>query len=120
MRYALLILTPPDCGASARHAVRLAAALVEAGHELLCAFFFDAGVLTGAPGCDGPGDEADLRRDWQVLHDRTGVPLLLCSASAQRFGVASGDDDGSAFRIAGLGELVEAGDRADRVLTFAG
>ena len=123
MRYTLLVLTPPDSGASARHALGFARAAVEAGHELACVFFFDAGVLTALTGAEAAQDEFDLRDAWSAFASETSCPLLACVASAARFGLGedpSGDRLRSGFSIAGLGELVDASSRSDRLLTFAG
>lgn len=117
MRYALLVLTPPDTGASARHALEFAQAALDAGHEILCTFFFDSGVLTAAEGKVAQ-DEEDLRAGWSSLQQDHALKLVACVASAQRFGVTL--SEGSPFEIAGLGELIEASGQADRVLTFRG
>lgn len=121
MRFTLLVLTPPDGGASARHALAFARAVLAQGHQLACVFFFDAGVLTALAGARAPADEEDLRAGWQALRRETGTPLLACVASAERFGVqACREGADAAFAIAGLGELIEAGNRSDRLLTFRG
>jgi len=121
MRYTLLVLTPPDAGASARHALHFARAAIDAGHALQCVFFFDAGVLTALPGCDAPADEEDLRVGWRELHREHRTPLLACVASAERFGVAHAcNGDEAAFSVAGLGELIQASRDSDRLLTFRG
>ena len=121
MRYALLVLSPPDAGASARHALMFARAVLRNGHALDCVFFFDAGVLTAAAGCEAPQDEDDLRAGWRSLRSEHGVRLVTCVASAHRFGVSSDVTNGPAgFEIGGLGELIEASGNADRLLTFRG
>ena len=121
MRYTLLVLTPPDLGSSARHAVGFCEALLTAGHDLDCVFFFDAGVLTLASGCEAPQDELDLRHRWATLQQEHNLTLFACVASAARFGVSTDSDAATAaFTVAGLGELVEASMRSDRLLTFRG
>ncbi|MFT7289210.1 MAG: tRNA 2-thiouridine synthesizing protein D [Halieaceae bacterium] len=121
MRYTLLILSPPDAGASARHAVEFAGALIDAGHEILCVFFYDAGVLTAAKSASPAQDESDLRARWQSLAQSAEVPLFVCVASAARFGISEDETTRlPAFAVGGLGELIEAGTRSDRLMTFAG
>lgn len=126
MRYTLLILTPPDAGASARHALRFAHALLRNGHSLACVFFYDAGVLTANPDAEAPQDEEDIRSGWITLQKNHDLKLVACVASAHRFGVAHaiGETDRSsepgAFEITGLGELIEAGADSDRLVTFRG
>ena len=121
MRYTLLVLTPPDLGSSARHAAGFCEALLSAGHEVDCVFFFDAGVLTLRGDCEAQQDERDLRADWSTLQTRHDLQLFACVASAARFGVSADAGAGApSFTIAGLGELVEASERSDRLLTFRG
>ncbi|GAB5415839.1 MAG: sulfurtransferase complex subunit TusD [Congregibacter sp.] len=118
MRYTLFVLSPPETGNSNRQALRFAEAAVAAGHQIACTFFFDAGVLTGLSGAEAPQDEDDLRNAWESFANSHQVPMHLCVASAARFGLQSGDRRLSSFELAGLGELVEAGQHADRVLSF--
>jgi tRNA 2-thiouridine synthesizing protein D len=134
MRYTLLVLTAPDGGASARHALGFAQAAQGAGHEIACVFFFDAGVLTALTDAETPQDEFDLRAAWSAFATTTHLRLLACVASAARFGLIAsqnasddvGDGESDAgrlrrgFSIAGLGELIDATDASDRVMTFAG
>lgn len=122
MRYTLLVLTPPDLGASNRHALEFARALLSAGHELCSVFFYDAGVLTALAGTEAAQDEDDLREGWRELASKYTLPLHACVASAARFGL--GQDNASdrllpGFSICGLGELIDASARAERLLTFA-
>ena len=122
MRYALLVLSAPDEGHSARHALMFARAALRAGHRIECVIFFDAGVLTAAPGCEAPQDEDDLRAGWTALQGEHSLRLVACVASAHRFGVSAAPRAGCApgFEIAGLGELIEAAANADRLQTFRG
>jgi tRNA 2-thiouridine synthesizing protein D len=122
MRFALLVLTPPDAGTSARHALGFSRALLDAGHSLACVFFFDAGVLTLCSDCEAPQDEMDIRAGWRDLQREHELRLFACVASAARFGISAEGDPGDspAFSVAGLGELIEASGEADRLLTFRG
>lgn len=120
MRFTLLVLSPPDTGPSNRHALRFAEAVLEAGHELACVFFYDAGVLTALTHTEAPQEEADLRAGWEHLGN--AAPLIACVASAARFGLGDVEQSArsrSGFGMAGLGELIAACRRSDRLLTFA-
>ncbi|EAQ97926.1 sulfurtransferase complex subunit TusD [Congregibacter litoralis] len=122
MRYALLVLSPPDSGSSSRQALEFAKALGRAKHNVASVFFFDAGALTALTACESSADEEDLRKEWQALGEDGGIPLFACVASAQRFGVGDGRNLEErclpGFAIAGLGELIEASSIADRLMTF--
>lgn len=122
MRYALLVLSPPDTGHSNRHALGFARALLATGHTLDCVFFFDTGALTALAGTEAPQDEDDLRSHWQALAAEAGTTFQVCVASAARFGLGEGANSERllpGFAIAGLGALAEAQVTADRVLSFA-
>lgn len=122
MRFALLVLSPPDLGAANRHALGFVRAALDGGHAIVCVFFQDAGVLTALDGCEAPQDENDLRAGWQTLARDRRLDLFACVASAARFGLLPDGDESarvmSGFRIGGLGELVDAAQRSDRLLTF--
>lgn len=119
MRFVLLVLTPPDMGASARHALKFAEATIAGGHSIGCVFFFDAGALTAASGAAAAQDEEDIRHGWSGLASQQGLDLVACVASAQRFGIEE-HAVAPGFSIAGLGSLIEATANADRVITFRG
>jgi tRNA 2-thiouridine synthesizing protein D len=124
MRFALLVLTPPDGGHSPRHALKFAQAVLHSGNELHSVFFFDAGVLTLQHGASAAQDEEDLRGGWRALAEENGTRLIACVASAERFGVPHPDRSPGAqpgrtcYEIAGLGELITATAEADRLVTF--
>jgi sulfur relay (sulfurtransferase) complex TusBCD TusD component (DsrE family) len=51
---------------------------------------------------------------WQQIADDTQAELLLCSQAAEEHAIHAGGP----FRIGGLGALVEAAVRSDRVVSF--
>ncbi len=121
MRYTLLVLSPPDHGYSNGHALDFARNLLASGHELACVFFFDAGVLTGLATAEAPQDERNLRAEWSALAQEQNARLVLCVASAARFGLGESpapDTLQSGFAVAGLGDLAEARGTSNRLLTF--
>lgn len=107
-------------GHSNRHALEFARALLDQEHGLATVFFYDAGVLTALAGTEAAQDEQDLRAHWSALAERPDVALHACVASAARFGVREGSTLQSGFRISGLGELIDASNRSQRLVTFAG
>ncbi len=122
MRYTLLVLSPPDGGSSARQALEFAKALRRGEHDIACVFFYDAGALTALAGCEPSADEENLRGAWQAIGEAGNIPLIVCVASAQRFGIGDGRDLKDrclpGFAIAGLGEFIEASSNSDRLMTF--
>ncbi|MEM6582470.1 MAG: sulfurtransferase complex subunit TusD [Pseudomonadota bacterium] len=130
MRYALLVTSSPFSGQGAATAAHFARALLAQGHELSSVFFLDAAVENGAACAVPPQDETDALPVWIELAEQHGVELTLCVASALRYGVLDTQEAERherlaatihpAFTIAGLGQLVDAGSKADRLITFGG
>ena len=130
MIYSLLVLSSPASGQSAMTAARFASAVLARGHTITRIFFLDAGVANGGTAAVFPQDEADRLQPWVELAQLHGVELILCIASALRYGMldeteASRYDRAAAtinpaFTVSGLGQLVDAAASADRLVTFGG
>ena len=106
MEISLIIRTRPDNEPGTALALSFIAAAIEQGHTIRQCFFQSEGVLSATQ----PGRLAA----WQRVADKTGAELLLCSQAAEVHEVnASGP-----FEIGGLGALVEAAVRSDRVISF--
>ena len=75
-----------------------------------------------------PKDDRNITNEWSNLAKEHGVDLVVCVAAAQRRGILDkgeaerngkdSDNIADGFRISGLGQLVEAGIQADRLITF--
>nr|WP_026351693.1 sulfurtransferase complex subunit TusD [Kushneria aurantia] len=128
MSYALLVQGSPYSRQPAHSALRFAEALPDQGHRLACVFFYHDGVYNAAAMMSPPPDEPHLLMRWRALHDAQQCELLVCVASALRRGLL---DDGEAqrhgfehaslaspFELTGLGQLIEAAQRHDRLITF--
>jgi tRNA 2-thiouridine synthesizing protein D len=107
MRFSLIVSDCNHRGEQARRAFAFAQAVHAAGHELTQIFFYADGVGSVAAATD--------TADWERLAQTSGAELVLCSGSADRFGLETAP---AGFIIAGLGALIEAGSSADRVLNF--
>ena len=106
MDISLIIRTRPDKGHRLSLALRFIETAIEQGHTIRQCFFQGEGVM-GATDPDGLAM-------WQRIADNTGAELLLCSQAAEEHAV----DACAPFRIGGLGALVEAAVRSDRVVSF--
>lgn len=130
MIYSLLVMSSPASGQGAITAARFAHAALARGHTITRVFFLDAGVANGGMSAVFPQDETDRLQPWVELAELHGVELILCIASALRYGMldeteASRYDRAAAsvhpaFTVSGLGQLVDAAATADRLLTFGG
>lgn len=128
MRFALLVTGPAYGTQQASSAWQFAQALLAEGHTLDSIFFYREGVLNANQLTTPAGDEYDLVRAWQHLHNEHGVALHICVAAALRRGVL---DEGEAhshgfsvanmqpgFVLSGLGQLAEAALTCERMVQF--
>ena len=109
-------------------AYQFAKAAIEKGHEIFRVFFYHDGVNNGTALAVPPQDDRHIPNLWSQLAKDHKVDLVLCVAAAQRRGMLDEDEakrngkssnnvaDG--FRISGLGQLIEAGIQADRLVVF--
>ena len=56
----------------------------------------------------------EANKGWVRLAEEPGAELLLGSQAAENFGITAN----SPFAIGGLGSLIEAGVKADRIISF--
>lgn len=126
MIYTLLVTASPTATRSGLTAQRFARAVLARGHHLPLVFFLDEGTHAGHQAASTPSDETDLLAGWAALAGGD-TELVLCVSSALRRGLrdaTAAAREGSnatvhpAFRLGGLGELVEALASSDRVVTF--
>jgi len=105
-------------------------AALEKGHEIYRVFFYHDGVNNGSRLTVPPQDDRNIQKNWSELGEKYKLDLVLCIAAAQRRGILDEGEvkrhakgDGAAnvaagFRISGLGQLIEAGIEADRLVVF--
>ncbi|MBK6278542.1 MAG: sulfurtransferase complex subunit TusD [Gammaproteobacteria bacterium] len=130
MIFSLLVQESAVGRQSSHAAYRFACALLARGHTLYRVFFFADGVHNStALNCAASG-EADLPALWRQLAAEHGVDLVSCVSSALRRGIVDEREAarhalGAAslrqgFELSGLGQLVEASIRSDRIVDFGG
>lgn len=128
MNYALLVLASPFAGDTVLTAQSFARSVLERGHTIERVFFYGDGVLNGSSSHIYPQDETDPVAGWRALSQQHGVELILCVSSALKRGML---DTGEAerhdmpgatvhpeFEVSGLGQLIDASARCDRIVTF--
>ena len=87
------------------------------GHEVMRVFFYHDGVNNATRLTEPPQDDRHVVNRWSALHAEHGVDLVVCVAAALRRGIKD-EVLAPGFRISGLGQLVDAGIKADRTVTF--
>ena len=106
MEISLLIRTSPEDAhrlTSVRCFIQTA---IEQGHTIRQCFFQSAGVMAAT--------QPEQLSEWQQIADVTHAELLLCSQAVEEHGI---DPEGP-FQIGGLGALVEAAVKSDRLVSF--
>jgi len=128
MKLALLVNEGPYQHQASDSALQFVKAAVAKGHEIFRVFFYHDGVNNGTRLAVPPQDDRNITAEWTKLAQDHGMDLVVCIAAAQRRGVLDaneakrqgkdGDNIAPGFRISGLGQLIEAGIQADRLVVF--
>lgn len=129
MKFTLLIMAAPQSCQTQQTALRFAKASIASGHEIYRVFFYNDGALTGNDLQTSPQDEASHLEAWQQLTEEFNIELCVCVASALKRGILSQEEAqrynhdssnlSSHFNIVGLGQLIDAQNQSDRVISFA-
>jgi tRNA 2-thiouridine synthesizing protein D len=128
MKYTILINEGPYQHQASDTAYQFAKAALEQGHEIFRVFFYNDAVNNATRLAIPPQDDRNITNNWAELAEANKLDMVVCIAAAQRRGMLDDDErdrqgkDASnihpAFRISGLGQLVEGGIQSDRLITF--
>jgi len=128
MKFSILVNEGPYTHEAADTAYQFIKAALAKGHEIYRVFFYHDGVNNGTRLTVPPQDERNVVKRWSELAAQHKLDLVLCIAAAQRRGVMDAseakrngkdaDNLAPGFRISGLGQLIEAGIQADRLVVF--
>lgn len=128
MKLAVLVNEGPYQHQASDSAYQFTKAALEKGHEIFRVFFYHDGVNNGTRLTVPPQDDRNIVDRWSTLAKEYSLDLVVCVAAAQRRGVLdeseakrNGKDANNiaeGFRISGLGQLIEAGIQAERLVVF--
>lgn len=128
MKFSIQVSEGPYNHEASVTAINFVKAAVEAGHEIFRVFFYHDGVNNGTCFATPPQDDMNIQKTWSELAAAHDIDLVVCVAAAQRRGIVDEGEmtrnkkDGmnimDGFRISGLGQLIEAGIEADRLVVF--
>jgi tRNA 2-thiouridine synthesizing protein D len=128
MKFSVVVNEGPYQHEASDSAYHFTKAALDKGHEIFRVFFYHDGVNNGTRLATPPQDDRDITRRWSALAEKHNLDLVVCVAAAQRRGIVDADEmkrhgkDANniapGFRISGLGQLIEAGIQADRLITF--
>ena len=128
MKFAIVVNEGPYQHQAVDSAYHFVKAALDKGHEIFRVFFYHDGVNTATNMTIPPQDDRNITEQWTKLAKSHELDLVVCIAAAQRRGIldeAEAKRQGKpnfnladGFRISGLGQLIEAGIIADRLITF--
>jgi len=128
MKLAIQINEGPYQHQASDSAYQFAKAALAKGHEIYRVFLYHDGVNNATRLAIPPQDDRNITQLWTELQKEHELDLVVCIAAAQRRGLLDenearrqGKDANNmaeGFRISGLGQLIEAGIEADRLVVF--
>jgi tRNA 2-thiouridine synthesizing protein D len=128
VKFAILVNEGPYTHQASDSAYHFTEATLRAGHQIVRVFFYHDGVYNGTRLSVPPQDDRNISDRWSALAQQHEVELILCVAAAQRRGLLDDDEAKRAgkdasnmaegFQISGLGQLIDAGIQADRLIVF--
>jgi tRNA 2-thiouridine synthesizing protein D len=128
MKFSIVVQGAPYSSQAPLSALHFARAVLDNHHEIIRVFFYQDGVYTGNKNIAPPQDEPDVRKMWSEFAGENHIELIVCIASALRRGILDeteaeryekpGANLDEGFTISGLGQLIDAGLKTDRLVTF--
>jgi len=128
MKLSIQINEGPYQHQAADSAYQFIKAALAKGHEIFRVFFYHDGVNNATRLGVPPQDDRNITQQWTELQKEHELDLVVCIAAAQRRGLLDEDEAkrqgkdanniAEGFRISGLGQLIEAGIEADRLVVF--
>jgi tRNA 2-thiouridine synthesizing protein D len=117
MKFGILINEGPYQHQASDSAYLFCKAALARGHSIDRVFFYHDGVNNATRLTEPPQDDRHIVSRWSKLAEENDLDLVVCVAAAMRRGIRE-ENLAPNFRISGLGQLVESGIQADRLVTF--
>ena len=128
MKFTIMVNEGPYQHQSSDSAYQFTKAALEKGHEVFRVFFYHDGVNNSTRLTTPPQDDRHIVNRWAELKEKHDLDLVVCVAAAQRRGIVDEDEmkrNGKdahninpAFRISGLGQLIEGCIQSERLVVF--
>ncbi|WP_020408891.1 sulfurtransferase complex subunit TusD [Hahella ganghwensis] len=128
MIYSIVVYGAPHSSQapySAYHFIKSALAM---GHSVYRVFFYHDGALNGSSLAVSPQDDNLLPDAWRKLKELHNMDLVICIGAGIKRGVINQQESqryerqqhslDDIFELSGLGQLVDATLKSDRVITF--
>ncbi len=127
--FSLVIQSAPDSQQS-QSALLFARAVLKAGHAIYRLFFYGDGVHNATRLNVTPQDELDIPAAWQALIEEHELDAIVCIAAGLKRGLINESEAqrhdkpaynlNPTFELSGLGQLLDAAVKSDRIVTFGG
>ena len=117
MKFGILVNEGPYTHQASDSAYLFTKAALEKGHEIYRVFFYHDGVNNATKYTEPPQDDRNIVARWSKLAEEHKVDLVVCVAAGLRRGVVEAVL-APGFRISGLGQLIDSGIKADRLVVF--
>ena len=117
MKIGVLVNEGPYQHQAADSAYLFCKAALAKGHAIARVFFYMDGVYNASRLTEPPQDDRNIVQRWSVLAAEHKVDLVVCVAAALRRGIKD-ENLAPGFRIAGLGQLIDTGIKAERLVVF--
>ena len=128
MKFTIVVHSAPYSSEASRTALEFCKSVISEGHEIYRLFFFRDGVGNLNKLAVVALDEQDIRCQWDKLITQNKLDAIACVTSALKRGVIDEKEaqryEKPAFSltksasIGGLGQLVDAALKSDRLLNF--
>ncbi len=128
MKFSIQVNEGPYQHQATDSAYQFTKSVLEKGHEVFRVFFYHDGVNNGTKLTTPPQDDRNIVNRWSALGEKYDLDMVVCVAAAQRRGIVDegemkrngkdAENIAPGFRISGLGQLIEAGIQADRLVVF--
>ena len=115
VRITLLVQGSPRGTRADASALAFARAAVAAGAVVHRVFFYKEAIYAASRFAR---DEDGTAGAWATLAGEHGFELAVCVAAAERRGIVEDESLAEGFAVVGLGQMVEAMEASDRVVTF--
>jgi tRNA 2-thiouridine synthesizing protein D len=130
MKFAITVFSPPY-SPSSRRALRFCEAALAGSHEIVRLFFYQDGVYNASGAIVTSQDETNLGHEWTRFIESHSLDAVVCIAAAlkrgaldeteaRRYQRPGGGVVSVPWALSGLGQLHEAAQQADRLITFGG
>ena len=128
MKFSIVIQGAPWSSPAALSALRFTETALAEGHVIYRLFFYQDGACNGSLLSVPPQDEIDIPLAWEKLIAEYQLDAVVCAASALKRGILDEVEAGRydkpghnlrpGFSVSGLGQLIDATQQSDRVISF--